>query len=132
MTPSVMSAVNQADKIIGAIYEVPVSGKVVAGTAGNSVAVQSGTAALLQQVLQAAAAKTAVIALGSPYVLSQFPEAQTYLCTFSNVKVSEASAVKAIFGEIPMNGHMPVTIPNLAQRGEGLTVPAQRSTGGSQ
>jgi beta-N-acetylhexosaminidase len=133
MTQSVMSAVENAGKVIVAIYEVPVSGKVVAGAPGdgNSVAVQSAEASLLQQVLQAAAAKTAVVALGSPYVLSQFPEAQTYLCTFSNVKVSETSAVKAIFGEIPMNGHMPVTIPNIAQRGTGLGAPAQRS-GGSE
>jgi hypothetical protein len=42
------------------------------------------------------------------------------------------SAVKAMFGEIPMTGHMPVTIPNIAQRGAGLNSPAQRSTGGSE
>ncbi|HZD31563.1 MAG TPA: glycoside hydrolase family 3 protein [Candidatus Angelobacter sp.] len=134
MTQSVMSAVEKADKIIAAIYEVPVAGKRVGEKPGdgNSVAVPSASASLLQQVLQAAAAKTAVIALGSPYVLSQFPEAQTYLCTFSNVRVSEISAVRAIFREIPMNGHMPVTIPNIAERGAGLTVPAQRSTGGLQ
>ena len=132
MAPSVMSAAEKADKIIVAIYEVPISGKIVGGNAGNSVAVQSASASLLQQVLQAAGAKTAVVALGSPYVLSQFPEVQTYLCTFSNVKVSEISAVKALFGEIPTNGRMPVTIPNIAQRGEGLSAPAQRPIGGSQ
>ena len=52
--------------------------------------------------------------MGSPYVVSQFPEIQTYFCTFSNVKDSEISAVKAMFGEIPMTGHLPVTIPNIA------------------
>ena len=70
--------------------------------------------------------------MGSPYVLSQFPEAQTYFCTYSNVKDSEISAVKAMFGEIPMPGRLPVTIPNIAQRGAGLGAAAQRSTGGSQ
>jgi beta-N-acetylhexosaminidase len=130
----VMSAVETAQKIIVAIYEVPVSGKVVPGAPGNgnSVAVQSAPAALLQSVLQAAAAKTAVVAMGTPYVASQFPEIQTYMCTFSNMKVSEISAVKAMFGEIPMSGHLPVTIPNIAARGAGLNAPAQRSTGGSQ
>lgn len=134
LTQPVMSAVGQADKVIVAIYEVPVSGKVVEETphGGNSVGVQSASASLLQQVLQSAAARTAVIAMGSPYVLSQFPEAQTYVCTYSNVKDSEISAVKAMFGEIPMTGHLPVTIPGIAQRGEGLTVPAHRSSGGSQ
>jgi beta-N-acetylhexosaminidase len=134
MTPSVMNAVEKAQKVIVAIYEVPVSAKIVAGTPGdgNSVAVQSSSAGLLRNVLQAAAAKTAVVAMGSPYVVSQFPEIQTYLCTFSNMHVSEMSAVKAMFGEIPMTGHMPVTIPNIAQRGAGLNSPAQRSTGGSE
>jgi len=42
------------------------------------------------------------------------------------------SAVKAMFGEIAMNGRLPVTIPNIAQRGAGLNTPAQRSTGGSE
>jgi beta-N-acetylhexosaminidase len=133
LTVPVMNAVGKAEKVVVAIYEVPVSGKVVAGAAnGNSVAMQNAPAALLQSVLQPAASKTAVVALGSPYVASQFPEIQTYLCTFSNMKVSEISAVKAMFGEIPMTGHLPVTIPNIAVRGVGLNAPAQRSTGGSQ
>ena len=134
LTPTVISAVDTAPKIIVAIYEVPVSGRVVPGTAGdgNGVAVQSASAALLQQVLKAASAKTLVAAMGSPYIVSQFPEIQTYLCTFSNMKVSEISAVKAMFGEIPISGHMPVSIPNIALRGAGLTIPAQRSTGGSE
>jgi beta-N-acetylhexosaminidase len=134
MASSVMSAVDKADKIIVALYEVPVSGKVVRGVAGdgNSVALQGSSAALVQSVLQVAAAKTVVAAMGSPYIVSQFPEIQTYLCTFSNMKVSEISAVKAIFGEIPMTGHMPVTIPNIAVRGAGLITPAQRSSGGPE
>ena len=134
LTQPVMDAVEKAQKIIVAIYEVPVSGKVVPGTPGdgNSTAVQSSSATLLQKVLQAAAGKTVVAAMGSPYVVSQFPEIQTYLCTFSNMHVSEISAVKAMFGEIPMTGHMPVTIPNIAVRGAGLNSPAQRSLGGSE
>ena len=134
LTQPVMDAVEKAQKIIVAIYEVPVSGKVVPGTPGdgNSTAVQSSSATLLQKVLQAAAGKTVVAAMGSPYVVSQFPEIQTYLCTFSNMHVSEISAVKAMFGEIPMAGHMPVTIPNIAVRGAGLNSPAQRSLGGSE
>jgi beta-N-acetylhexosaminidase len=134
LTQSVMTAVEKAQKIIVAIYEVPVAGKAVAGTPGdgNSVAVQISSAELLQNVLHAAAEKTVVAAMGSPYVVSQFPEIQTYLCTFSNMQVSERSAVKAMFGEISMPGHMPVTIPNIAILGAGLNRPAQHSSGGSE
>jgi len=134
ITAGLLAAVEKAGKVVVAIYEVPTAGKVVAGTPGNgnSVGVQSASASLLQQIMQAAANKTVIVAMGSPYVLAQFPEAQTYLCTFSNAKVSEMSAVKAMFGEIAMNGRLPVTIPNIAQRGAGLNTPAQRSTGGSE
>jgi beta-N-acetylhexosaminidase len=133
MVESVMSAVEHAQKIIVAVYEVPVAAKIVPGVAGgNSVALQNTSVGLLQQVLQAAAGKTVVAAMGSPYIVSQFPAVQTYVCTFSNMQVSEISAVKAIFGEIPMTGHMPVTIPNIAARGAGINSPAQRFTGGSE
>jgi beta-N-acetylhexosaminidase len=132
LTEPVMNAVEKADKVIVAIYEVPTAAKIAPGTSGNSVAVPTGPAALLQNVLQSAAPKTAVVSLGSPYVVSQFPGVQTYLCTYSNVKASEVSAVKALFGEIPMPGHLPVTIPDIAQRGAGLAAPAQRPSGGSQ
>src|SRR5450631_342834 len=59
LAETVMDAVDRAHKIIVAIYEVPVAGKVVPGTPGdgNSVAVQNSPAGLLQKVLQAAADK---------------------------------------------------------------------------
>ena len=61
-----------------------------------------------------------MVSLGSPYFITDFPDAQNYMCAFSNSTVSEVAAVKALFGEIPIHGHLPVTIPNVAQRGAGL------------
>jgi len=61
-----------------------------------------------------------VVALGSPYVASGFSSLETYLCTFSDATVSERGAVKALFGEIPIHGRLPVTIPGVAARGTGL------------
>jgi len=52
------------------------------------------------------------------------------MCTFSNATVSEIAAVKALFGEIAIRGRLPVTIPNVAQRGAGLDRPAQVANGG--
>jgi beta-N-acetylhexosaminidase len=125
LTQAVMDAVQQAEKVIAAVYVVPSAGKI-----GNSMTVQDAMALLLREVLQTAAGKTVVAAMGNPYIASQFPEIQTYLCTFSNSQVSELSAVKAMFGEIPMSGHLPVTIPNFANRGAGLGGPAPVSNGG--
>jgi len=62
-----------------------------------------------------------VLAVGNPYVAKDFPEVQNYLCTFSAAPVSELSAVKALFGEIPLRGHLPVTIPGIANRGAGIS-----------
>jgi beta-N-acetylhexosaminidase len=53
----------------------------------------------------------AVIAMGSPYVIASAPKAAAFLATFSPTLPSELSAIKALFGEIPITGHSPVTIP---------------------
>jgi len=125
MADQVMAAVQQADKVIVPVYSFPVAGRMIQGPNGptNSVALPETSANLLHQILAAAAQKTAVIAMGNPYVASDFPEVKTYLCTFSFATVSELSAVKALFGEIPIGGHLPVNIPEIAQRGEGISRP---------
>src|ERR1039457_4809241 len=133
MAPPVLAAVQESQVVIAAVFEFPVPGKVVRaqnGAAINAIAVQESSATLLRQVLRSAAEKTIVVALGSPYIASQLPEVQTYMCTFSNGHDSELSAVKAMFGEIPMTGHLPVTIPNIAGPGAQMTGMAQDSSGG--
>jgi beta-N-acetylhexosaminidase len=62
----------------------------------------------------------AVVAMGNPYLLSAFPKTWAYLATFSSTPPSEVSAVKALFGEIPITGRMPVTIPGFAKYGDGI------------
>jgi beta-N-acetylhexosaminidase len=86
----------------------------------------------LQKVLDHAAEKTAVLAMGNPYLAQDFPAVQNYICAFSNATVSEISVVKALFGEIAIHGHLPVSIPNIAQRGAGIERPAQLAQGGSR
>lgn len=60
------------------------------------------------------------IALGTPYVIQGFPAVRTYLCTFSNADVSQAAAVKGLFGEIPIKGKLPVSLPGVAVLRSGL------------
>jgi beta-N-acetylhexosaminidase len=135
MTQPVMDAVQQADKVIAAAFVVPVAGHVArdaTGKAINQVGMKDASGSLMEAVLQAAAAKTVVVAMGNPYLAQQLPDVLTYVCTFSNANVSELSAVKAMFGEIPMPGRLPVTIPNIADRGAGLGHPSNSPSGGSQ
>jgi beta-N-acetylhexosaminidase len=111
----VLDAVERARTVIAAAYLAP-----QAGSPTNTAVLQNEQAQLLRTVVQNAPEKTVVIAMGNPYVAAQLPEVQTYICTFSDAEVSELSAVKAAFGEIPMSGRLPVTIPNIASRGSGL------------
>ena len=127
MTNEVLKAVDEAQAVIAAVYVVPTPGGMK-----NSTAVTDAAGSLLSQLLEHAAPKTAVVAMGNPYVMTDFPAIQNYLCTFSNASISELSVVKALFGEIPIHGHLPVSIPNVAQRGAGIERQAQLAKGGSQ
>lgn len=125
MSDEVLKAVDEAKTVVAAVYVIPTAGKI-----GNSMAMADATGTLLQQLIDRGAQKTAVVAMGNPYLASDFPKIENYMCTFSNASVSEVAAVKALFGEIPIHGHLPVTIPNIAQRGAGLERPAQMAKGG--
>ena len=139
MKPAVVEAVEAAEHVIAAVYVIPTAGKAMRAAGGgltNTVAMDDATGSLLTAILPRAADRTVVLAMGNPYVVQDFPAIQNYLCAFSNAAVSETAAVKAIFGEIPIGGHLPVTIPGIASRGEGIErparlIPAQPSSGGS-
>jgi beta-N-acetylhexosaminidase len=126
MSDEVLKAVDEAKTVVAAVYVVPSAGKV-----GNSMAMADTTGVLLEQLLDRAAEKTAVVAMGNPYLAADFPKMENYLCTFSNATVSELSAVKALFGEMAIRGHLPVSIPNFAQRGAGIERPVRVASGGS-
>jgi beta-N-acetylhexosaminidase len=126
MSDEVLKAVDEAQTVVTAVYVIPTAGKV-----GNSVTMVDATGSLLQQLLEHAAGKTAVVAMGNPYLASDFPKIENYMCTFSNAPVSELGAIKALFGEIAIRGHLPVTIPNVALRGAGIERPLQVAGGGT-
>jgi len=122
MTQQVLEAADRAQIVVAAAIVSPSAGKMlrVNGVLTGSVSLDDATASLLHGLLDRAAGKTALIALGNPYLAAQFPEVRNYVCTFSNAPVSEISAVRALFGEIPMRGRLPVTIPGIEVRGKGL------------
>jgi beta-N-acetylhexosaminidase len=126
MSKNVLEAVDEAKTVIAAVYVGPTAGKI-----GNTVAMSDATGDLLEQMLDRAAAKTVVIAMGNPYLAANFPKLENYMCTFSNASVSEISAVKALFGEIAIRGHLPVSIPSIAERGTGMERPIQVANGAS-
>jgi beta-N-acetylhexosaminidase len=131
MTSAVVEAVEAAEHVIAAVYVVPTAGRAMRAAGGgltNSVAMNDSTGSLLTAILDHAASRTIVLAMGNPYLVQDFPSIENYACAFSNASVSETAAVKAIFGEIPITGHLPVTIPGIASRGDGLERPARSSS----
>jgi beta-N-acetylhexosaminidase len=65
------------------------------------------------------------VALGSPYLIERFPQAQTWLAAFGISDVAQISVARALFGQIPVRGHLPVTIPGVDMKlGFGMEVPA--------
>ncbi|HET9839444.1 MAG TPA: glycoside hydrolase family 3 protein [Candidatus Angelobacter sp.] len=118
----VFQAVKDAEKVVIAAYASPVAGKqvMVNGKLVNTVGLEQASGQLLMQVLDLAAEKTVVIALGSPYLAQSYGAVQNYLCTYSNASSSELSAVKALFGELTPHGKLPVTLPGIAERGFSL------------
>ena len=93
----------------------------------GSVAIEGGLNSFLKALVRGPV-PVALISLGNPYLLRDFPDVSAYAATFSTASTSEAAAAKAIVGEIPITGKMPVSIPGLAKAGDGLDVPAKVKT----
>jgi beta-N-acetylhexosaminidase len=93
-----------------------------------SVAPSRGTAALsgflpkLVEELIATKKPVALIAMGNPYLLRNFPGVAAYLATYSTVRPSETAAAKALFGDMLINGKLPVSIPGFANAGDGIVL----------
>ena len=120
IAPDVMAAVANAKTVIAVAEAVPSARRITQGQAGGSVDLNQSAAQLLENIMKSARDKTAVVAFGNPYIGTQIPGVGTFLCTFSNTPTSAISLAKALFGEIPIHGRLPVTIPGIAKRGEGL------------
>lgn len=123
----VLKEADQAQQVVVAVYVVPSAARTrtVARGQKNSASLPDSTAKLLSRILARATEKTAVLAMGTPYLTEDFPEIQNYICTFSNATVSEVSAARALFGEIPIPGHLPVNISNATVPVPSIGLPAQ-------
>jgi beta-N-acetylhexosaminidase len=64
-----------------------------------------------------------VVSFGSPYFLRHFPEVSAYMCAYRYADEAMMAAAKALFGEIDIQGKLPVSIPNDFPIGHGLVIP---------
>ncbi|HEX9120722.1 MAG TPA: glycoside hydrolase family 3 N-terminal domain-containing protein [Terriglobales bacterium] len=128
LTPPIVAAVEEAQVVLAPVF----LGPMVSNEMKNSLGLPRDMNALIEAILQRAPERTAIIAMGNPYLAAEFPMVQNYLCTYSFTTVSELSAIRALFGEIAIRGRLPVTIPGVAQRGEGIDRPQQAGRGGTK
>jgi beta-N-acetylhexosaminidase len=129
----VLNAADRARQVVVAVYVVPSAARsrTIARGQKNSASLPDSTAKLLSRILAGATEKTVVLAMGTPYLTEDFPTIQNYICTFSNATVSEISAARAVFGEIPIPGHLPVNISNASVPDAKMAHPAQVANLGS-
>jgi beta-N-acetylhexosaminidase len=66
---------------------------------------------------------TVLVALGSPYLLSQTPTVKSYLVAWSSARVAEKAAARALLGWSPIRGKLPIRIPPAYSIGHGLVMP---------
>ncbi len=107
--------------------QVYVASFITVGANRGNVSLEGGLSGFLKTLI-AGPAPVALISFGSPYLLRDFPEVPSYAATFSVAVTSEVAAAKAILGEIPITGKLPVSIPPVARIGDGLDVPAKPKT----
>ena len=116
----VLAAVNGASRVITVAESVPSPRRTTQGHSDGSVGMDLGPSQLLASIVETAGDRTVVVAFGNPYIGSGIEGIQSYVCTFSNTPVSASSLVAALFGEIPIHGRLPVTIPGMGKIGAGL------------
>jgi CubicO group peptidase (beta-lactamase class C family) len=65
----------------------------------------------------------AVLAFGNPYIAGNLPDAESIMCLYGDDEPVSEAAAEALFGEIPVHGRLPVSIPGKYPFGSGLDLP---------
>jgi beta-N-acetylhexosaminidase len=115
----VLPLVKNAERVVVAAFVTHVPGRQVIshGRPITAVGLSGESAEFLEDIVSAAPQKTVVVALGSPYLIENYPKIQNYVCTYSLTSTAEIATAKSLFGEIQNHARLPVTLPGVAQRG---------------
>ena len=105
-------AIRRAERVVLAAYVRRIEGE---GRPAIPAAIATWMASL-----PAMNARTAMVALGNPYLIRQVPTVGTYLVTYSVGDASERAAAQALRGRSPITGVSPVSLPGFFARGDGL------------
>ena len=94
----------------------------------GNVDVPAEQTALAEQIYKAGK-PVITVGFGSPYLIEDFPQAETWLAAFGISDVAQISVARALVGQIPVRGHLPVTIPGVnLKAGFGIELPTNPMT----
>jgi beta-N-acetylhexosaminidase len=108
---SLLQEVTGADRVLLNVYLPPRAG-------AGSVALPEDFRSFAAQVAERV--PTVLVSLGNPYLLAAVPEVGSYLVAWGDREVSQRAAARAVTGAEAVGGRLPISIPPLHGRGEGL------------
>jgi beta-N-acetylhexosaminidase len=89
--------------------------------AGTTDALGRAEQAALIRALLATGVPLVAVGLRLPYDLAAYPMAPTFLCTYGILEPSMEVLAAALWGEAPITGRLPVSVPAIYARGHGMT-----------
>ncbi len=112
-------------------YDAIVAGIYVRASSGSGrLDLAPSVVRVLQDIARASVKRNQpliAVFFGSPYVPLAIPELPAMIETYDFSDYAELSAVRAITGEIPIGGKLPIALPGMFPVGHGLTRPASSS-----
>jgi hypothetical protein len=124
------STANELDlvRVMAPRYDAIVAAVFVRASSGSGrMDLPANMQALLRTLArQAEPAKKPFVTVlfGNPYTATFLQELPAVLLTYDFYDRAERSAVRALLGESPIGGKLPIGLPGVAERGAGLTRPA--------
>jgi len=79
-------------------------------------------AALVEKLAAAGGPTVVAVSFGSPYFLRHIPGVASYVCMYRNTPETQEIAARALFGEMDIDGKLPVSIPGLYSLGHGISL----------
>jgi beta-N-acetylhexosaminidase len=114
-------------RTMAARYDAVIVGVFVRAASGSGrLDLAPGVIRLLQDLARGSARRSqpmAAVFFGNPYVAASLPDMPAMLLTYDLSDLAESSAVRALAGEAPITGRLPISLPGLFPAGHGLTRP---------
>ncbi|HUL70824.1 MAG TPA: glycoside hydrolase family 3 N-terminal domain-containing protein [Gemmatimonadales bacterium] len=87
------------------VFAVAIKASAFRGT----ITLPDSVAALIDETAQEK--RTALVSLGSPYLINQAPHVSSYLLAWSSNRFSETAVARALAGRAPLTGRLPISLP---------------------